>query len=276
MRYGSAKISAEIINKLIADNTTGNETSVLIWLALYQDEYGRVFNVKYKDVCKDMAISSQGYYDCINGLEQKGYIRVINRSYSAGWDIEILNNMFVTKQDDKKRYLNINRGIFFSGKFLNLRANEKKIIMRILLEYKADRNYFANIRKIGAWIGIDNIQLLRSYINKIKEFFKIGHKNGDKKSDVIIFQRCNAEVERPAGGKSIFYHYTKLKLKAMLRRFKVNYTDEEMDNLIILVNQYKEHFNILSQVIIDTVEKKKSVQPKYINLIMTSRLNPQA
>lgn len=276
MRYGSAKINAEIIEKMLKDKISGNEISCFILFALHQDAYGRVFNVKYKDVCKDIEISTQGYYNCLEGLAEMNYIRIINRNYTMGWDLEILNNTFATEFDDKKRYLNINRDVFFCREFLRLKANEKKILMKVMLEYRPERDYYINIVKLGEWIGISNMQLLRSYIEKIKEFFKIGHKKKNNKGNkVIIFQRGNYEIGALYQNKTIFYHYTKFRLKAMLRRYKVKYTYEEMEDLIILVKQYREHFGILSQTIIDTVAEKRSIQPKLINYIVSKRLNPQ-
>lgn len=276
MRYGSAKISYSIIEKMLEDSITSNEISVLIWLALYQDEYGRTFNVKYKDVCKDMIVSFQGYYDCVNGLEEKGYVRTIARNYTSGWDIEILNNSFVSREDDKKRYLNINRDVFFEKNFLDLKANEKKILMKVIMEYRPERDYYINITQIGKWIGIENMQLLRSYIEKIKIFFRIGYKkkyNKDKK--IIIFQRYNKDTETLYENKTIFYHYTKSRLRALLRQYKVQYIGNEMDDLIKLVYQYKENFGLLYQIIIDTICLNRSIRPKLINHLITKKLNPQ-
>lgn len=281
MRYGSAKINSEIIEKMFKENNiTSNEISVLLWLALYQDEYGRTFNVKYKDVCKDMEISYQGYYNCTKRLARNGYIRIISESYTSGWDIEIINNVFASEEDDKKRYLNVNRDIFFEKNFLDLKANEKKIMMKMVLLYIPKFDYYINILEIGKWLGINNIQLLRSYIEKIKIFFKIGLKqkyNKDKR--VIIFQRGNMDITESYQNQSIFYHYTKLKLKSMLRKFKVQYTNQEMDDLITLVNQYKEYSGLLNQTIIETVFEKRSVEPKLINYKIKTelkKLNPQA
>lgn len=271
MRYGSCKINSSLIDKLLCDKKiSGKEIDVLLWIALRQDEFGRTFNIKYYEVCQDTKISNQEFYNCIEGLEKKNIIRLIHRSYAHGWDIEILDNVFSTPYDDKKRYLNINRDILFSDSFLKLRANEKKLCLKLLLIYNNLKDYYLNIEKISEWLQIKNMQLIRSYINSLKRFFNIRTKTKPiKDKNILIIEKHNSIIN--SAKHTIFYHFIRYKLIGFLRRFKIKY-DEVLDDLIILINQYKEHEQLLYSIMIDTIKEKGSIEPKLINSIVSNKI----
>ena len=277
MRIGNGKLDAAIIEKLInANQITAKEIDVLFWIARRQDAYGRTFGVKYYDVCTDTSISIQEYYNCISGLEIKNFVRVINRNSQQGWDVEILGNIFATSQDDKKRYLNINKDIFYSESFINLKANEKKLLIRILLEKRSNNKaFFMRIDTLMNWIGIDNIQLMNSYILKLKKFFQINlsNKTKGKNSLFVIIPNYQLESILNRTSYSIKAFYFKHKLKCLCRQYNAPYDETNINDILILLNQYGDHLNTLEHIIIDTIHEKGSLEPKLINYIMNSKLN---
>lgn len=276
MRFGNGKLNASIIEKLVYNKKiTSKEIDVLFWIAKRQDAYGRTFGVKYHDVCTDTKISYQEFYNCIAGLENKTFIRVMNRNARQGWDIEILENIFASAQDDKKRYLNINKDFFYSHTFIKLKANEKKILLKILLQRpKNNKAFFLRIDTIINWIGTDNIQLIRSYIYKLKNFLEItiSNKTKGKKSLLIIKPNYKLESILNRASYSIKSSYFKHKLICLCRQYRATYDAKTISDVLSLMNQYKDYLNILYHIIIDTIHDKGSLEPKLINYIMKTKL----
>lgn len=276
MRIGNGKLNASIIESLIhTKQITSKEIDVLFWIARRQDAYGRTFGIKYREVCTDTEISHQEYYNCISGLEVKGFLRVINRNCRQGWDIEILDNIFATSKDDKKRYLNINKDIFYSKSFIQLKANEKKLLIKILLQKpNSKKAFFLRIDTIKSWINIDNIQLINSYITKLKKFFeiKLSGKTKGEKSLFVIVPNYQLESILNRASYSIKTFYFKHKLRCLCRQYNASYDDKTMNDVLTLLNQYGDYLNTLEHIIIDTIHEKGSLEPKLINYIMNSKL----
>ena len=113
----------------------------MLWISLRQNQFGLVNNVKYYDICNDINISHQEFYNSIYNLVAYKYLTVTSRSRKYGWDIKILNNIFLDEDDDKQRYLTINRKFLYEESFLKLRSNEKKLILKILIEKNPSLNF---------------------------------------------------------------------------------------------------------------------------------------
>lgn len=280
MRYGSCKLSSEIIDKLLNNHSiSSKQIDIILWLTKRQDEFGKIFYVKYNEVCKDVNISYQEYYDCIYKLEEEGFIFISYRHNSRGWDIEIINNIFASKEHDKKRYLNVNYDFLYEPIFLKMRANEKKLVLKILLNcnFNSKNNYYIYPKTITEWIGINNQQLINSYIKKLQSIFSIIFKSKNKKSTPLYIIKIK-ECRISQSIKPIIDHYLRHKLSHMLRIFKIKYTEEELLDLIDIVKQRKEYYGILFGTILETLEKTKKVLPKYINKIISlkiEKLHPQ-
>lgn len=280
MRYGSCKLSSEIIDKILNNHLiTAKQIDIILWLTKRQDEFGKIFYVKYNEVCKDVNISYQEYYDCIYKLEEEGFIFISYRHNSRGWDIEIINNIFASKEHDKKRYLNVNYDFLYEPIFLKMRANEKKLVLKILLNFNFTNknNYYIYPKTITEWIGINNQQLINSYVKKLQSIFSIMFKSKNKKSTPLYIIKVK-ECRISQSIKPIIDHYLRHKLSHMLRIFKIKYTEEELLDLIDIVKQRKEYYGILFDTILETLEKTKKVLPKYINKIISlkiEKLHPQ-
>lgn len=280
MRYGSCKLSSEIIDKLLNNHSiSSKQIDIILWLTKRQDEFGKIFYVKYNEVCKDVNISYQEYYDCIYKLEEEGFIFISYRHNSRGWDIEIINNIFASKEHDKKRYLNVNYDFLYEPIFLKMRANEKKLVLKILLNFNFTNknNYYIYPKTITEWIGINNQQLINSYVKKLQSIFSIMFKSKNKKSTPLYIIKVK-ECRISQSIKPIIDHYLRHKLSHMLRIFKIKYTEEELLDLIDIVKQRKEYYGILFDTILETLEKTKKVLPKYINKIISlkiEKLHPQ-
>ncbi len=282
MRFGSCKLSKDIIDKIICSKEiTSTEVSFLLLLSIIQSDRGMVEGLKYKEVCEKLAISHQEFYDCVYALEEQKFIRIVHRHNYNGWDIEILDNVFATQKDDQsKRYLRTNRDFLHTKEFIKLRTNVKKIILNIVFECRElTRDFFLHIARIKSLISINNVQLIKSYIKDIERFFKLtlSSKKGTKKQkNIIIIHRDNPIISDARSTQ--FELFVVRKLKLLFRTYKINFDEvptEDIKDLIVLINQRKEYFGMTISVIIDTLISYGKIIPPLINKIITAKLEGQ-
>lgn len=276
MRLTSAKISSTIINRLINDTSiSSKEIDVLLWISLRQNQFGLVNNVKYYDICNDINISHQEFYNSIYNLVAYKYLTVTSRSRKYGWDIKILNNIFLDEDDDKQRYLTINRKFLYEESFLKLRSNEKKLILKILIEKNPSKKFFLNFETIKKWISIDNSQLIKSYIRSLNKFFNLHISKNNKTKSVTIIINETPLINLDFSDKSqIKYHYL-YKVYSICRNMKIkNRSEKNLLDVVILIQQYAKYIPLTSiwNTIINSFEEKNSIEPKYINILLQSRL----
>ena len=273
MRFGNGKLSVSVISKLLSDKSiTSKEIDILLWLSVRQDAYGRTFGVKYTDVCSDIGMSHQEYYNCMDKLEKNNFIRIIYQ-HRSGWDIEIWENVFTDNKEDKKRYLNTNKCFLFSKDFIRLKAMEKKIILKLLIQKNGHFNpFFLHVRTLEKWIGIKNIQLLNSYIKSIKKFFNLTISKKDGNNRFVIFNLHNHLEGLTKDNLTIRQHYLKHKIITTCRRLKAKWDNAKIADLIILFGQYPAYYNLVQQVAIDSIWETGSIEPKLINYIINQKI----
>lgn len=263
LRYTNCKLNSDIVNSILSMDITSCQIDMLLWLSRKQDVFGRIFDIKYYEACADLNISHQEFYNSIDGLVCLRLIRVINRTNKYGWDIEILNNMNLKGESDEKRYLNTNRTFLYDRKFMDIKANEKKLILKVLLEKKDSSRFFLYTKTISDWLGIDNRQLIKSYMKTLNDFFNVDY---SKNRELFTIQ--NGQVNTSYDIESEFFHHYSHKIKALGRKQKVNVSDNKViQDIITLLHQYKAKVNIhiLLTIILRTFEKYHEAIPKLIN-----------
>lgn len=273
-RFGSGKIKYSILSKLIEDKKmTSKEIDLFLWLAIRQSDQGIVSYVKYKEVCADIGFSIQEFYNCVYALESRQYISIKERHGSHGWHIQIIDNTFATAADDKQRYLNIHRDFLFEKTFIEMRANEKKLVLKIITTYNTAKDYYIKIEAIIDWLQTSNTQLIRSYIEKIKAIFSIYRKKyNNKNSNVFVIEKNNVTVGDAYG--SISDKFLNYWLRSTFRVKKILCTPDALKDLIALFKQYKNHFNLVYDVMVTTLTKTdNTIEPKLIHSIITTELN---
>lgn len=263
MRYSNCKLNEDIINSILDKNITSAQIDVLLWLSRKQDVYGRVFDVKYYDVCNAVGISHQEFYNAIDGLIFLGFVRLINRSHKHGWDLEILGNANTGEEQVGRRYLNTNRSFLFQDIFMGLKANEKKLVLKIMLEKKQSNDFYLYYKAITKWIHVTNIQLIKSYIRSINKIFNIinNHKMG---LCILKTGKINTTFDK----NSEFHYFYEYRLKIMCRKLKIKYVQaKDISDTITVLHQYKQRVNIhiLLTIILSSLERLKKLEPKHIN-----------
>ncbi|MCT4662700.1 MAG: hypothetical protein N4A40_12635 [Tissierellales bacterium] len=262
---GNTKLSKKIINKIMSERMTTTEISLLLHIALKQDVYGNVDGLYYKDVCLELGVVTQSFLNALTGLQEKGFI-YIKSSKSDAWDVRILNNQFKDNSDYAKGYLNINHKVLFTWDFKRLKANEKKLCLKILSIYDPSKRIMPSAKTIADWLGIksQSMAIIYSYCYNIRNFFPNTRVMG-KKGPLVKFDMSIAkypvEFRHTANN-----HYLLHKIKHICRQKHVNYTTADLNDLVILINQYykkglKKVFSIIGGVMATT----KSIIPRLIN-----------
>ena len=80
------KLSVEVLEKMLGADLSNHEIDMMLYIARFQDEFGHIRGVYYRDICENVGLSYQGFYDCLHSLERKGIIACEKRSY-FDWDI---------------------------------------------------------------------------------------------------------------------------------------------------------------------------------------------
>lgn len=180
------KLKAEIIDKLIAVRATSAEIDFVIWLSHYQNDAGLVRGVHYKDVCKELQMAPQTFYNVKESLQRKGIIEVQKDAsfYAGDWNIRILDNDFSGELRPGKslpNYLNTGLDVFYNQEFYLLKAAEKLMTMLyIKISGVGSPNYHVGTEhfyeKYTRLFGVQK-RTLQNYLTGIRRFFAIGIKN---------------------------------------------------------------------------------------------------
>lgn len=169
------KLKYSMLKKL--NSLTGKELDLLLFIARFQDEKGNVEAIYYKDVCQELKMCKQSFYNALAGLERKGIVHYM-RTPESDYNIKILGNDFsMGKEDYQKGYIMLNRRVFRSKAFQKLKAREKYLLIRLMQEthlcrgmYKIGRKKFCD--KYKGELGV-SARMICCYIHSLKEFFNI-------------------------------------------------------------------------------------------------------
>ena len=112
---------------MISKKLTSKEIDFILYIANYQDDSGKVMSVYYKDICEQINISIQKFYDILNSLSEKGIITYKKEEYA---DVSvIINDNDFTGKDFKKGYLKVAKTNFQDEKFTSLKAGSKLLYL---------------------------------------------------------------------------------------------------------------------------------------------------
>jgi len=291
------KLRYEILDKLIESNVTSTEIDFLIYVSRYQNDSGIARGIYYKDLCSELGISFQSFYDLKASLSTKGIIKAEKHSY-FDWDIEILDNDFsnvdyeeVDENGKKKvKYINTNHNIFYQKEFYGLKANEKILAMDFMKNCLSGygshdigtQNFYDKYTNL---LGVTK-RMLQSYMQALKCFFSIGIK--DKKYWITPL----ANVRRKFGAKTEIETYRGHIGEIICRRSKIKTVKEqEKKDTVDLLKQYLKSVNgqidkledLLFIAVQKSIEKAnagvhnvykwvRQLQPKLVHLCLREQL----
>ena len=181
-RLGSYKLSSSIIRRMlpktirnihgkVVKNISDAELLLLIASTSISDASGTVHCASFHDLMEISLLSDKTTRNAINGLRDKGYITILERSYGL-ITFEINDNKFTTSNDDLKHYLNINRNILDANCsfFRNISIYEKKLLLYILLMYDSETGLTLQASHIASLMELKNTSLIEVYLDQFRYF----------------------------------------------------------------------------------------------------------
>lgn len=277
------KIKDKIIDKMIESKLTSLEVDFLLCISHFQNDKGEVVGVYYKEICSKLDMSIQGFYDVLRSLQNKGLIEIKKGSY-YDWDILIVGNDFLAGNYGEG-YLGTQHAIFADKEFMDLKANEKLLALKLMRITQSNRGRY-NIgvqnfkEKYKDMFGVTE-RVLVGYLKALKAFFSIGVKDGQywmqPLKRIFLEEKMNMPTDKSILNKHLG--------KVICRRTKA--VGEQQDNFndtVGLLEQYKNRFIDVFAALTNAVQKslekmnehihKKSewdrgLQPKLINKIMS-------
>lgn len=121
------KLKNTYIDQMIDARISKNELAFILHIAQYQDDYGVVHSVYYKDVCAAINISIQKFYDILNSLTEKNLIST-EKVNPADIKVHLIDNDF-SDQDFTQGYINVAEKDFRRSSFIGMKAGAQLLYL---------------------------------------------------------------------------------------------------------------------------------------------------
>ena len=124
----------ELVNSKNEKNLISSKmVSFLLHCGQFADVFGRIRGLYYKDVAEAIGVEPNYFYILRDRLEELGIIEVCSSNTDKNtWSFTIKDNIFLTNEDYKKGYLNLNYEILHTKEFHDLGLTEKLIVIKLL------------------------------------------------------------------------------------------------------------------------------------------------
>jgi len=278
------KLKNRVLEKMMESQLTKAEVDFIIYISHYQDLFGRIYGVYYKDVCKAINVSYETFYVAMRSLVDKEIISV-KKDYWGDWDITILDNDFSYPEAVKEGYVSTGHDIFYNIKFRELKANEKLLAMQFLKIAGAGKKNNHAKYSIGVDVFYEKYEkilqvskrTLQVYLGKLKAFFSIGIK------DKLYWIRPLAAVFKEKAPTDI-KNFSGWLCGVAFRRNRATYTKKSVVDTADLIAQYhgkvqKGIVQVFFQAVRQSIEKvnesienkykwNREINPKFIHKIM--------
>lgn len=251
---GSSKLKLSYVDRMNRAGLTSKEIDFIIWIALKQDSSGHVRGIHFKDVCSELSISIQKYYDICKSLQDKGLISWTKKSF---WDrdIYLIGNSFeLGHADYKAGFVKMTYHFLRSDDFRKMKAGAKLLALDCFRIANTNHvSYQINVanffKKYKSMFGVTD-KVLRVYLTQIRRFFSIGIKDGKYYITPLAETRKEIlfETEKERCYKQI--------LKAACHRCRITViTYDVFNGLIELFDQYKNHDgNLLADKMLGAIQ----------------------
>ena len=267
------KIKYSLLNKL--NSLTNKEVDFILYVARYQDDYGCIRGIYYRDVCDNADMCKQTFYDTLRSLQAQGIITYsrVNQDY----DITILDNDFSYPGAYHEGYINVSRQVFHTRRFHELKAKEKLLLLHFMkITHSASGSYQIGIGKLYTkymqLLGVTK-RVLRGYLHSLKKFFAIGIKDGKY---FISYLRTvfNDRVE-----VSETDQYMRHLVGVSCRRAKIkDFAPAAVKDVVTIMKQYRKEAQESSigksifEIVDDCIYQAKELNSKYIHKLVRGTL----
>lgn len=163
------KLKNACIDRMIENQLSSAEIDFLLYIANYQNDFGVVASVYYKDVCSAICISVQKFYDIIVSLSKKKLISAtkINR---ADICIELAENDFSTG-NYSQGYLKVASIDFQNEKFRKMKAGSKLLFLYMQRFIEGKHMLVSNFYETFCAFFHKSRKSMQNYLRELKKNF---------------------------------------------------------------------------------------------------------
>jgi len=257
------KISTENLNKIMA-LCTKKEIDLIIHIGQFQDKYGVIKGLYYKNILEAIDICKSTFYYLMQSLEEKGIIKINYFNDYAYWEVEFVNNVFASSEDYKKGYFKLNYEILHSAEFIAMTKSEKVIVLN-LLKIGDFRKHMIKltVKRLMDWTG-KSLRSVRKFMETLTMAFKIIKKDNLYMVDCL----CGFDT-RAASETNILYHHL---INYRLHKSKCKSDPHSIKDAVTVFKQYKVNCADTVISLVDTVITAfGEIVPRYLNTITAAQ-----
>ena len=256
------RLPIKLIEKL--NNLTNCEMNMYLWLCENQNDNGAVSGVRPSDFLDIM--SKQSFYNALNGLNDKGLIRLGLRKKRHEYKIS-LNEVTIVGDEWKEGYINLNKKLFQCEDFKKLKSREKYLMLLFYVKtsvavtpsgtkavHSIEKDTF--YEKYSKLLNRSKRRIME-YMHSLKKFFNINiklrkrtrkHQEETVKEYKIGRNRntYSLDVKEDKNGR---VKHRRQHVMAMVRKYNLKSVTEEFINDVI--GLYKNHIKNYTEARID-------------------------
>lgn len=174
------KLYRTFLDKML-EECSSSEIDLLIYFSQVQTSDGILGKLISKNICSRLNMKYTTYLTSINSLINKGFISL------NGKHARVIGNSTIN-DNYKESYLNTNKEIFFSKDFFKLSLNEKRLTLKILIDYHVNNQPKFSLSRLKKILKSRTYDAVNSIINNLKKWFNITISKGTYDS-IISFER---------------------------------------------------------------------------------------
>ena len=257
------KISTENINRIMA-LCTKKEIDLIIHIGQFQDKYGVIRGLYYKNILEAIDICKSTFYHLMQSLEEKGIIKINYFNDYAYWEVKILNNVFAAQEDYKKGYLKLHYEILHSPEFIAMTKSEKLIVLN-LLKIGDFRKHMIKLtaKRLMDWTG-KSLRSVRKFMETLAMAFKIIKKGNLYMIDCLCGFDTRVESET-----NILYQHL---INYRLHKNKCKSDPHSIKDATTVFKQYKVDCSETVISLLDSVITAfGEIVPRYLNKITAAK-----
>ena len=157
------------------------EMNVFLQFVRYQDEQGFVLGAYYKQFMKELGFrSKQTFYNVLHSLREKKLI-TYKQNVKGDFDVTVIGNEGYASQK-KPDYINLNRQIFQSKEFLDMKAHEKYLLIDLMrstavnggIRVKRVSEFYDTYKEV---FGV-SVRIIRQYLHTMRKYFSVTIREG--------------------------------------------------------------------------------------------------
>lgn len=256
------RLPIKLIEKL--NNLTNCEMNMYLWLCENQNDNGAVSGIRPSDFLDMM--SKQSFYNALNGLNDKGLIRLGLRKKRHEYKIS-LNEVTIVGDEWKEGYINLNKKLFQCEDFKKLKSREKYLMLLFYVKtsvavtpsgtkavHSIEKDTF--YEKYSKLLNRSKRRIME-YMHSLKKFFNINiklrkrtrkHQEETVKEYKIGRNRntYSLDVKEDKNGR---VKHRRQHVMAMVRKYNLKGVTEEFINDVI--GLYKNHIKNYTEARID-------------------------